>query len=1274
MAEELNQLGTLHRGLQWLLRNTRRAFKLLWWLATGQFSRAGQALLPYYQRYMPLCVKQMVPDRVRRTAQRWIMIEPPWNVKIDYAEWIARNDTLSEQDRLLIRNHIESFKNKPKFSILMPVNNNRPGYLGQAINSLRTQLYRDWELCIVGDASTRGKVRTIIEECTQGDSRIRAQFLDKSVSTSDRTNTALEMATGDWIALMDPHDVLSEHALYLLAEAVNGQPDAALIYSDHDQIDARGQRANPYFKPDWDYDLFLGQNYINPLCVYRADLTRQVGGIRERFEGAQDWDFALRVLEAAPDAKVHHIPFILCHQRAEDGTLSQTSPASAVDAAQQAVNEHLKQTGSTAAALTQADSNYLRIKWSTPANHPLASIIIPTKDQCKLLQTCIDGLVNRTSYRPLEIIIVDNGSSEPDAVAFLAEIQSRENIKVVEDSQPFNFAHLVNLGVTASSGNICVLLNNDVDVINPDWLDEMVSHTLRPEVGAVGAKLYYPNNTLQHGGVILGIHNVAGSIAGHAHRLAPRESPGYFNQLNLTHSVSSVTAACLAVRREAYNKVGGFNEEDLAVSFNDVDYCLRLRQAGYRIIWTPYAELYHYESISRGAPQATPENAAKNRSERAYMRKQWAALLDNDPYYSPNLSLASPSFEFAEISRARRPWYEPLFAPDQPFTQEAATALQAAAQKKMITSVARRLSQIDWYKSEIAEYIGARVPSKQQPEGHKRIAIYTAISGGYDSIKLPEKMDPRFDYILFTDVPAPDTGVWQVRPITCLHADKTRSARFVKTHPHMLLDGYNIAIWLDSNVMILGDVYPLVDQFLTSGKAVAAIPHPFRKSVYEELDACIHYNTDDSRTMREQVGRYRAAGFDHDDLIESNLMIFNLDDDRLKPFLTTWWAEIERESRRDQLSLNYALARNALEWHRLTERPNSIRNHPAFAFVRHDADASPARKLIDALEAPLLNPYMGPSYAETRDKRIAMQKERHIDVVLCVHNALQDVKLCLDSILRTHNSESQRLIIIDDGSDERTVRCLREFSEANASWVELHRNEHARGYSRAANQGLEASAGELVILLNSDTVVTTEWAEKMADAVFSTPGAGLVGPMSNAASHQSIPEYQGTANQTAINELPPGLTAEDMNQYCEEWTTAGVLPRVPLLHGFCLGIRREVIAKVGFFDEREFPRGYGEENDYCFRVADAGFCLVIATHTYVFHRKSQSYDESERVSLMRAGSQALERLHGRSRIQRAVRSMQENPILTSFRQRALELGSVRDNNLLPSRKTPLGNI
>lgn len=571
----------------------------------------------------------------------------------DYTSWIIQNDMLTDEDRFHIGRHIDALNYKPKFSILMPAYNTPGTYLRQAIDSVLAQLYRDWELCIVDDASSSGQVRGILEDYARRDTRIRVAFRQSNGGISACTNTALSMASGAWVVLMDHDDLLSEHALYLVAEALNRHPDAAIVYSDEDHIDAKGQRSQPYFKPDWDYDLFLGQNVISHLGAYRADLARQVG-FREGFDGSQDWDFALRVLEAEPGAKVHHIPFVLYHWRQTDEAFSTKSLGRACDAAERAVNEHFARTGQAALAAPEGHSSYLRVKRDLPERRPRVSIVIPTRDRSELLRICMAGLLERTDYGPLEIVVVDNGSSEAETLALFAGLRDRDNVRIVADSGPFNFSRLVNRGVAASSGEVCVLLNNDIDVINADWLDEMVSHALRPDVGTVGAKLYYANDTLQHGGVILGV----GGVAGHSHKHFPRQSPGYFNRLVLTHSLSCVTGACLATRREVFDEMSGFNEQDLAVSFNDVDFCIRVRQAGYRIIWTPHAELYHYESLSRGDPNQTPESAARNNAEVTYMRAQWGPVLDNDPFYSPNLSLDTESFDIAAMTRVQKPWLE----------------------------------------------------------------------------------------------------------------------------------------------------------------------------------------------------------------------------------------------------------------------------------------------------------------------------------------------------------------------------------------------------------------------------------------------------------------------------------------------------------------------------------------------------------------------------------------------------------------------------------------
>ena len=576
---------------------------------------------------------------------------------------------------------------------------------------------------------------------------------------------------------------------------------------------------------------------------------------------------------------------------------------------------------------------------------------------------------------------------------------------------------------------------------------------------------------------------------------------------------------------------------------------------------------------------------------------------------------------------------------------------------KLMISVASRLSEPDRYRDRVEWYAKAR---ESRTRGKNRVAIFSAITNGYDSLKLPERLDPDFDYVLFTDSPAPDTGIWEIRPIVSFHSDLTRAARFVKTHPHTLLQEYDVAVWIDSNIMILGDLDPLIREVLASEVPLGAIPHPSRESVYDEVVSCSNRGKDEISVMEEQIEKYRSESFSHSDLIESNFLVFNIRHEKIKALLDAWWREIDLHSRRDQLSLNYALFRAGAGWHRLTERPNSIRNHRDFAFVPHDHGAGPSVRLVEAVQAGSVDPYAGLSYAEVKVERVRGQAAREVDIVVCVHNALDDVRRCLESVERTRGENRHRLIIVDDGSDEPTAEYLRRFA-GSAVNCELLRNDDAHGYPKAANRGLSSSTGDLVILLNSDTIVTDDWVEKLCDAVFSAPGAGIVGPLSNAASYQSIPGILGTDGQTAVNVLPPGLTPDDMNRWCERWTTDGVLPLVPLIHGFCLGVTREVIDTIGYLDDRSFPKGYGEENDYCFRATEAGFSLVVAVHTYIFHAKSKSYTEQERVSLMKTASRTFRKKYGYARIRRAQDSMAKNPILAGFRKRAEEVAEPGGN-------------
>ncbi|MGI8740370.1 MAG: glycosyltransferase [Gammaproteobacteria bacterium] len=571
-----------------------------------------------------------------------------------YQDWIKANDTLDDDDRAAIKRHIATLARKPLISVIMPVFNPPERFLRSAIQSVLDQLYDHWELCIADDCSTEPYVAGVLREYEGKDRRIKVVVRTENGNISACSNSAIALATGDYFALLDHDDALPEKSLYTVAVAINKHPSANIIYSDEDKIDEHDKRNTPYFKTDWNPDLFYGQNIINHLGVYRASAVKEISGFRLGFEGSQDYDLALRIIERSAPRDIVHIPEILYHWRntSAAASFSQSQRARAVTAAHTAIREHFARLDIDAEVETAPDSpHYQRIRRSVPQPAPLVSLIIPTKDKVDLLQQCIDSILFKTTYSPLEVIIVDNGSVEPETHAYLTSVSVDSRVQVIDYGQAFNYSAINNFAMRQARGDIIGLINNDIVVINEDWLTELVSHAVRPEVGAVGAMLYYPDDTVQHAGVILGI----GGVAGHSHKHVPRGHHGYFDRLTLVQSVSAVTGACLLMRREIIDECGGLDEENLKIAFNDVDLCLRIRALGYRIIWTPHAELYHLESASRGTDTA-PEKIERFAREVLWMKDHWGDTLLQDPYYSPNLTLDREDFTLAHETRASRPW------------------------------------------------------------------------------------------------------------------------------------------------------------------------------------------------------------------------------------------------------------------------------------------------------------------------------------------------------------------------------------------------------------------------------------------------------------------------------------------------------------------------------------------------------------------------------------------------------------------------------------------
>ncbi|BET69639.1 hypothetical protein ASA1KI_45570 [Opitutales bacterium ASA1] len=563
-----------------------------------------------------------------------------------YRLWMRHHEDRSSAELQRQRDEAAGWSHGPLVSVVMPVYDAPERWLRRAIESVREQTYPHWELCIADDASPAPHVRRVLEEAAAADSRIKVAFRETNGHISAASNSALALAAGDWIALLDHDDELAPDALFRVVAGLIQNPDTDLVYSDEDKISEDGVRSTPYFKPDFLPDLLLGQNFICHLAVYRASLVRELGGFRVGYEGSQDWDLALRVVERTSPERIRHIPRVLYHWRTIAGStaLLLSEKSYPVEAARKALTDHLARTAQPAELVTVPGGHW-RIKHRLPEPAPLVSLVIPTRNGLHLLRQCVESILAKTTYRNFEILVVDNGSDDPETLAWLREIASdaptadRPVIRVLRDDRPFNYSALNNTAVAQARGEFVALINNDLEAISPDWLEEMLSQAARPGVGCVGAMLYYPDDTIQHAGVVLGI----GGVAGHAFKRFPRGSEGVFNRARLVQNYSAVTAACLVVRKSTYEQVGGLGEKKLAVAFNDVDFCLKVRAAGYRNVWTPFAELYHHESASRGL-EDTPEKHVRFRSEIETMLERWGDLLRADPAYNPNLTLEHEDF------------------------------------------------------------------------------------------------------------------------------------------------------------------------------------------------------------------------------------------------------------------------------------------------------------------------------------------------------------------------------------------------------------------------------------------------------------------------------------------------------------------------------------------------------------------------------------------------------------------------------------------------------
>ncbi|HJC65017.1 MAG TPA: glycosyltransferase family 2 protein [Candidatus Blautia merdavium] len=546
----------------------------------------------------------------------------PW-----YEAYIPTEEELEAQRK-------KKWSYAPKISIAVPAYKTPELFLRQLIQSLQDQTYNNWELCIANASPQDASMEYVLKSCSAMDSRIVWKKLKENRGISENTNEAFAMATGDYVGLLDHDDLLAPNALYEIAAALEKEPETEVLYTDEDKV--RGEQLEhfqPHLKPDFNEDLLRSNNYICHFFVVKRTLLQNVGGMRKEFDGAQDYDFIFRCTEAA--GKICHIPEILYHWRTHEASTADNpqSKLYAFEAGKRAIEENLKRRGLQGEVSHTKDYGFYRVKYAVQGE-PLVSIIIPNKDAKTDLEKCIRSVKEKSSYKNYEILIVENNSETEEIFAYYKELSKDPAIRLLKWKKEFNYSAINNFAAKKARGEYLLFLNNDTEVITEDWIQELLGICQRQGTGAVGARLYYGDHTIQHAGTVIGI----GGIAGHMFVNLPGERTGYMHKAALIQDLSAVTAACMLVKREAFEEVGGF-EEQLSVAFNDVDLCLRLREKGCLVVYNPYAELYHYESKSRGA-EDSKEKVRRFQSEIEFMRCRWEKLLKaGDPYYNKNLSL-----------------------------------------------------------------------------------------------------------------------------------------------------------------------------------------------------------------------------------------------------------------------------------------------------------------------------------------------------------------------------------------------------------------------------------------------------------------------------------------------------------------------------------------------------------------------------------------------------------------------------------------------------------
>lgn len=560
-------------------------------------------------------------------------IRPPYEV------WMQFNDPTQEE---LEEQRKTKFKLEPKMSVIVPMYNTPVNFFSELVDYMTNQTYGNWELCLADGSPEKSEE---IEEICKKDSRIKYNFLGENLGISGNTNEALKMATGDYISLLDHDDLLPVNCLYEVVKAINEDPDVEFIYTDEDKITTMDKpRFDPYFKPDFAIDTLRANNYICHFSTFRKDLMDKLGGFRDKYNGAQDYDIIIRMAETTN--KIKHIPKILYHWRVHE--LSTAKPGAtakpyAFEAGIKVLEDHLKRVGLEGKVNHGVTLGSYKITYKIKEN-PKVSILIPNKDYVSTLEACLKSIEKLTTYKNYEIIVIENNSTEPETFEYYKKIDGKNKTRVVYyPGKEFNYSAIINFGVRNATGDYIIQLNNDIEVMTKDWIEEMLMFAQREDVGAVGVELFYPDKTIQHAGIIIGI----GGVAGHVFRNLPMNTHGYFSKDSTIQNLSAVTAACIMTKKSIYEEVG-YMDEGFKVAFNDVDFCLKIRELNKLIVYNPYAKLWHYESKSRGY-EDTQEKRERFKGEIDRFNEKWGDFLKKgDPYYNINLRLDNDQYAIKE--------------------------------------------------------------------------------------------------------------------------------------------------------------------------------------------------------------------------------------------------------------------------------------------------------------------------------------------------------------------------------------------------------------------------------------------------------------------------------------------------------------------------------------------------------------------------------------------------------------------------------------------------